>query len=51
VEIWFQMLCGVGEDGYSDNVIQQNLKASINGLERIVAASGLSLEPPSARIA
>ena len=50
VRIQFTMLCGIGEDGYTEDKIRENLRSDLYKLELIISSDGLSLEPPSAKI-
>jgi len=50
VRIWFNMLCGIGEDGYTEDKIRENLRSDLYKLELIISSDDLSLELPSAKI-
>ena len=41
---WYTMLCGVGEDGYTEQKLIENLRAAIGKLKRTIVSNGLSLQ-------
>lgn len=50
VRMWFEMLCGVGEDGYTPDKIRENLLTDLGKLSMLIASDGLSLKrlgPPN----
>jgi hypothetical protein len=48
VEIWFQILCGIGEDGWPAEKLRENLINAIYGLGKLITDDGLSLRGPMA---
>ena len=43
VEIYFQIICGLGEDGFTEEKARKNLLSSIDKLEINVSDGGLGL--------
>ena len=51
VRTYFQIICGIGEDGFTKEQAKSNLQDSIYKLDMIVGDDTFSLDPPSAKIA
>ena len=46
VRIYFCILCGIGEDGFTKEKVRENLHSSIGKLGMIISDNELTLQPP-----
>ncbi len=50
VETWFQILCGIGEEGWTEEKLIENLVGALNGLTRLITQDESSLQGPRANM-